>query len=108
MKEGDVSRKIQVALSGEGARVFRNNVGLFETSDGRVIKTGLCKGSSDLIGWTKDGRFLAVEVKSKKGIIKADQANFLRVVKQAGGVAFVARTPDEAVENLQKCTSDQK
>lgn len=33
-------------------RLFRNNTGAWKDPSGRIVKYGLCKGSSDLIGWT--------------------------------------------------------
>lgn len=110
MKEGDISRKIQMALTQEGARVFRNNVGLFKTKDDRPIHTGLCVGSSDLIGWTKDGRFLAIEVKTKKGVKRTNkkrlelQKNFIYQVNRAGGVAFFADSVENSIKLYRERT----
>jgi len=104
MKESDISRSIQIALTREGARVFRNNVGLFETRDGRAIQTGLCVGSSDLIGWTKSGRFLAVEVKIKKGRATLNQQNFLQQVNNCGGVGIIVRSVEDAVQQYRERT----
>lgn len=78
------------------------------TADGRKVKTGLCVGSSDIIGWTKDGRFLAVEVKSPGGEKKtnkkrlADQKNFIQQVNNAGGIGFIATSKEEAVEKIRR------
>lgn len=96
-----------------GARLFRNNVGLFKTADGRKIKTGLCNGSSDLIGWTPVtitpsmvgqtvAIFLAVEVKSATGELEPDQKDFIRSVRSAGGIAGVAVSPEELAFILQR------
>ena len=95
-------------------RTFRNNVGLFTTEHGDKIRTGLCKGSSDLIGWvpvevTPDmvGSqvciFLAIEVKSGRGRASHPQLNFINQINGAGGIAFVTRSPDEAEMRLLKC-----
>lgn len=76
--------------------------------NGRRIQFGLCPGSSDLIGWrtvtiTPDmvGKqlavFTAVEVKASTGRPSDDQVNFIQSVRDAGGLAGVARTVDEAV-----------
>ena len=90
-------RKIQVAISGTGARLFRNNCGVaFYPSGGRV-RYGLAPGSADLIGWTRDGRFLAIEVKLPGEKPDAAQARFLDAVKMAGGVAGVARSVEDAL-----------
>jgi len=93
--------EIQCALSREGARVFRNNVGLFTTIDGRKVRTGLCVGSADLIGWYK-GRFLACEVKVPGKKPKPHQQNFLDQVNLSGGIGFYATSAEESVDKLRE------
>ena len=100
MKESDLSRAIQIALTQEGARVFRNETGSYQASNGQWVSYGLCKGSADLIGWTKTGRFLAVEVKSKKGKVTEAQSIFINRVNMSGGIGFIARSVEEAVSEL--------
>ena len=56
----------------------------------RFIRFGW-PGCSDVVGQMRDGRFLAVEVKSAKGKPRPEQAIFLATVREAGGLAFVAR-----------------
>jgi hypothetical protein len=76
-------------------------------SNARPLQAGLCEGSSDLIGWTAKqvtpemvGKtvavFTAIEVKKGSGRATAAQLNFISRVRQAGGIAGLARTPDEA------------
>lgn len=98
--EKDIMLEIQVGLAYQGHRVFRNNVGLFVTNDGRRVKTGLCNGSSDLVGWTNKGQFLAIEVKTERGRLSENQKSFLTAVAASGGVGFVAHSLAEALENL--------
>ena len=57
------------------------------------------KGVSDIIGCYK-GRMIAIELKSSKGILSLAQAEFLRRINEAGGLAFCARTIDEVIEKL--------
>ena len=91
--EAELMRDIQLALSQDGHRVFRNNIGVCKDERGNYIRYGVCNpGGSDLIGWTKDGRFLAVEVKSAKGRLTATQESFLKNVNEAGGVGICARS----------------
>lgn len=82
--------------------------------NGRPLHAGLCEGSSDLVGWTertvtpemvgkKVAIFTAVEVKTDAGRVTAQQMNFISRVRQAGGIAGIARSPEEArnlIENL--------
>lgn len=110
-KETNILKRVMITVSNAGARCFRNNVGLFTTEDGEKVRTGLCKGSSDLIGWhsivvTPDmvGRrvavFTALEVKTEKGRASDEQLNFIEQVKRAGGIAGVVRSEGEALDLL--------
>lgn len=113
MNEADIQREVMMELSRLGAVVWRNNTAIVTGWDTvktaisllkrgqisacisflqsrRPITVGLCKGSSDIIGIYR-GLFLAVEVKTPKGRVSADQQIFLDAVNRAGGIAFVAR-----------------
>ena len=76
----------------------------------RPLQAGLHQGSSDLIGWSvrlvtpdmvgsKVALFTAIEVKTDGGRISAEQLTFIQNVRDAGGIAGIARSPQEA-ENL--------
>lgn len=114
--ETSVLKKIQLALSGAGARIFRNQVGTYKLAIGGYVTSGLGVGSSDLVGWStvvvspemvgrKVAVFTAIEVKTFSSKTKKrrleEQKNFIRVVKEAGGIAGFARTEEEAVTLLQ-------
>jgi hypothetical protein len=104
MKEKNVERLLMLQSQQLGFTLFKNEVGMAYARDGRPIRYGLCKGSSDLIGWrsieiTPDmvgkhiAQFCAVEVKKdKKGSYKAtdEQKKFIDVVNKAGGFGVVA------------------
>lgn len=96
--EAVVSKEVMIEASRLGFRVFRNNVGTFKTMDNRIVKTGLCTGSSDLIGWTPCGKFAALEVKRKGGKATPAQLNFIAQVKKAGGFGCIIDDPN----NLKK------
>lgn len=96
-KEIDIQNSIRLALN-PYAIVFRANVGVFSTKDGRTVSTGLPKGFSDLFGFRKsDGRIFFIEVKNETGRLRADQKHFLEMMKQYGAIAGVARSPEEAI-----------
>ena len=59
------------------------------------------RGISDLIGQMKDGRFLACEVKREGAKLMDHQRDFLNEVRANGGVAFVARSVQDADEALR-------
>ena len=114
--ETKIQTRIMLALSDAGCIVWRNESAL--TWVGRVIhqqgdtvtlanarrlRAGLCTGSSDLIGIHKPtGRFLAIEVKTATGRQSTEQRTFLQAVINAGGIAGIARSPQEAVDLLPK------
>lgn len=132
MRESTILQLVRLALSRAGVTAFRNNVGrawmgqatrithtltitLYPGDvvirDGRPVEFGLCKGSSDAVGWLpyivqeRDvGRPVAVftvaETKSPRGVASAEQRNFLDAVKHAGGVAILARGPEDIAKGI--------
>lgn len=62
-------------------------------------------GTSDILGLV-GGRFLAIEVKSESGKATDDQRVFIARVNQEGGIAFVTRSLENALEQLQKFFPD--
>jgi len=116
MSEMELMRAIQVQASTLGHRLFRNNSGvgwageqvrvhkptmvLMKEGDvlirgARALHAGLCPGSSDLIGLTNQGRFLACEVKSPKKSPTTGQESFLEMVRRMGGIGIVVKTPED-------------
>ena len=128
MNEMNRLRSIMLGLSTPGVRLFRQNVGTGWTGDitrlkdgsiliknPRPLQAGLCKGSSDLIGWRSVevtpemvGRrvalFLAVEVKGERGRATDEQRNFINRVRLDGGLAVVARTVEDAIAITEPIT----
>jgi len=97
-KEANIVNDCLVALSGAGCVVWRNNTGAMHDRTGRLVRFGLCVGSSDIVGIAPDGRFLAVECKTDKGRTTDAQDRFLAAVIRAGGKAGVARSADDALQ----------
>jgi hypothetical protein len=107
---------IRIEASKHGAILWRNNSGAMPDATGRWVRYGLANDSklinsrvksSDLIGITKNGRFLAIEVK-KSGWrytgTKAEvaQKRFLDLVNKKGGVAFFCDNSKKVVDMLNK------
>lgn len=59
------------------------------------------RGVADLICCWK-GRFLAIEVKKKNGVLSADQARFLKRIQAAGGVAILAYSVDDVIRVIEQ------
>lgn len=104
--------------------LFRNNVGMFKIREkgkkDRNIKTGLGKGSSDLIGYTiknitpdmvgkNIAVFTAIEVKKsnwkankKLNEHELNQKRFIDQIKEAGGIADFATSIDDLNNLMSK------
>jgi hypothetical protein len=95
-----LKRHPRVAMS------WRQNSGTFQerNRDGsvRYIRANTARGMSDIMGTLKDGRTLAIEVKSRTGRMRPGQEEFLQQIRAAGGVAGVCRS----VEDAQKLLGD--
>ena len=113
--ERHIQAAIRVALGGRDVVLWRNETGttvpvtldelkackknpeLLDKLIARgLLSYGLCKGSSDLIGIRKDGRFVGIEVKTAKGRLRPEQERFLGLVDAYHGLSGVARSVDEA------------
>ena len=108
--EAFVQNKIRLAVGHGKIRLFRNNTGALLDMQGRLVKFGLCKGSSDLIGFRsititpdmvgqKIAVFSAIEVKDK-GKATVEQKNFINIINNAGGYAGVAKNVNDAKKIL--------
>tara|TARA_Y100000310_G_scaffold15089_1_gene15102 strand:+ start:861 stop:1262 length:402 start_codon:yes stop_codon:yes gene_type:complete len=128
MLEAAVLKLVMLKLSKLGATVFRQNVGqawagrkIVKGQHGTIliegpmpVTMGLTRGSSDLIGWTTVvitadmvgadvAVFTAIECKrSKGGRTSTDQKRFISRVKEAGGIAGVAASPEAAANILNQ------
>lgn len=123
MKETDLLRQVLIYGSTLGMRLFRNQVGRYRLAlpdcvrcqrIGRVVTSGLCVGSADIIGWTPKRMsaadvghiylvFTALETKVGKNTTTTEQGAFLSAVHSSGGIAAVVRRlsdVDAAVRGL--------
>lgn len=111
MKESQIQARIMLALSEAGCIVWRCEtagawVGRLIHQQGdtvtlamaRMIQAGLTKGGADIIGIAPGGRFIAVEVKTPTGRIRPEQNLFLQRVREAGGIAGIARSVEDALD----------
>jgi hypothetical protein len=108
-----LQQRIRLALgTNPDARMFRNQVGsLPDPRTGRLVTFGLTRGSADLIGWrtvtvtpamvgTRLAIFTSIEVKTPTGRVRPEQQAWLEAVQQAGGIAGVARSVNDALQLL--------
>jgi len=103
MSEKQIMIDVQLELAKVGVLLFRNNCGMLQDKNGTYVRYGLGTGSSDLIGWAlPSGRFVAVEVKTPTGKATKEQLAFIDAVNKGGGIAFLARSAAEALEEIKK------
>jgi len=109
--EHEIQQRIRLACGRGPVRLWRNNTGALVDQQGRFVRFGLCKGSSDLIGLRaleitpelvgqQLAQFVALEVKTAQGVLSSEQRAFLRLVQELGGVAAVCRSVEEAEQLL--------
>ena len=110
--ENDIQKQIMDAAANlDGVTLYRNNTGAAKMGK-RWVKFGLCKGSSDLIGWTEVeispdmvgetvAVFTAIEVKKPGGKTTYEQIEFGDSVIRAGGKFGVAESVDEALDIVE-------
>ena len=109
--EHEIQQRIRLACGRGPVRLWRNNTGALVDQQGRFVRFGLCKGSSDLIGLRaleitpelvgqRIAQFVALEVNTASGVVSPEQRAFLRLVQERGGVAAVCRSVEEAEQLL--------
>jgi hypothetical protein len=105
--EHEIQQRIRLACGRGPVRLWRNNTGALVDQQGRFVRFGLCKGSSDLIGLRsmvvtpemvgqRIAQFVALEIKAPQGVVSPQQQAFLRLVQELGGVASVCRSIEQA------------
>lgn len=102
MSEGHVVNACIKACFALGCYVWRNNTGAARMpgTGNRPIRFGK-KGSSDIIGLTKNGRFIGVECKSGTNDIEPAQEDFRAMVLSKKGIYILARNSAQAVFDMQ-------
>jgi len=90
MKETNIVKETMMEASRLGLVVFRNNTGMLKNDRGQIVQYGLCKGSSDLIGFIRaTGHFVAIECKVGNAKPSPEQQLFLDNVAKSGGFSCV-------------------
>ena len=100
--ETEAMRLIMIRVSEMGHRVWRNNRGLFYTREGVPVICGLANGSADLIGITRTGRLLSIEVKTISGTLRKYQRAWMNMINNMGGIGICARTPEDAEQKINE------
>lgn len=111
VSEHAICNSIVELLNYQGHYVWRTNAGMLPLSytdktgrtRKRMVNIGR-KGTSDIIGLRKkDGRMLALEVKTPERRNQATEAQllFLADIKNFGGIAGIVTNPEEALKLVE-------
>lgn len=100
--ERNVMRCCLQWLAYHGVMAWRVNSGSMKAPDAnrrrgfRYVEFNSIQGVSDILAVLPGGKLAAIEVKrSRGGVVSAHQAEFLRRVREAGGVGVVVRSIEE-------------
>ena len=103
--ESVVIQQVKQVIKMTGLKIQRINTGSFQIGSGqnrRYIKTAEA-GTCDFEGYDNQGRFLAIECKRPiGGRLSPAQKERIADINRKGGVAFVAHSGEEALEQLKK------
>ena len=103
--ESAVIQQVKQVIKMTGLKIQRINTGCFTIGEGvnrRFIKTADA-GTCDFEGYDNIGRFVAIECKRPTGgRLSPAQRERIEDINAKGGVAFVAHSGEEALEQLKK------
>jgi len=84
-------------------KAWRQNSGKVKTAWGSWFQ-GAPKGTSDIVGFLADGRFLAIEVKKPGEELTKKQQDFIDLVNDCGGLGFGAWSLDDVKDFIPPAT----
>lgn len=91
-------------MQGEEAKTQTKILNWLKSNGYWVFKTIVCNrnGIMDIIACSPRGRFVGIEVKSRTGQPTKLQSYNIKEVLNRGGIAFVARSLEDVIKNLQQ------
>ena len=105
MLEKEIEKCILLDLNKSGLGFFWKNasVGTYDAKKGSFRRPGAfqIRGVSDIIGVTRDGKAVFLEVKTKTGRLSKYQANFIEKMQYWGAIAGVVRSSADAFELIK-------
>lgn len=83
-------------------RIFcwKNSTVGIKKANGSFIPSGMT-GISDILGLTKEGRFIAIEVKRTGNKTTPSQDIFMENIRKNGGIAVLAYSLDDVIDALE-------
>ena len=105
VSESEVIRQVKEVIRITGLKLQRINTGCFTVGEGRAkrfVKTAEA-GTLDFEGYDNHGRHVGIECKRPVGGRLSDaQAARIDDINRKGGIAFVVRSGNEALEKLRE------
>lgn len=103
MKESELLSFALTCLKQSGLVYWRvPNGPVIHSLGGKVIrKCSPIKGFPDLAGVFPNGRFFAIELKTDKGRLSAEQLDWITRLNMSGAMAIVLRSKDEIREFIK-------
>lgn len=105
VSESEVIRQVKEVVRITGLKLQRINTGCFAIGEGRAkrfVKTAEA-GTLDFEGYDNHGRHVGIECKRPVGgRLSDEQAARIDDINRKGGIAFVARSGNEALEKLRE------
>lgn len=100
-KEKDIQSAIIEYLRLKRYIVFKHHSTGFAVREGKLAPFRYGdRGIADIIACSPTGQFVAIEVKTSKGVVSDDQAAFIRGVLHNKGIALVARSLDDVMAQI--------
>lgn len=105
INESEVVREVKEVIRITGLKLQRINTGCFTVGEGRAkrfIKTAEA-GTLDFEGYDNHGRHVGIECKRPVGgRLSDEQTARIDDINRKGGIAFVVRSGNEALEKLRE------
>lgn len=99
-RHDDLVKDIVLAISPRYGIFWNNETGKGHSLDGSFVSYGL-KGSGDILGCLRGGRFVSIEVKTGRGVQRESQIYFERAIKGVGGLYMVGRSVEQVKMELE-------
>lgn len=112
LKERDIEKLILDWLNAQpGCKAWKNkSMGTFDPTRG-IYRANHSKysekGTSDILGIWR-GKMLCIEVKSRRGVLRPEQKEFLRVMGELGAIAILARSLEDVLPWLETCADKSR
>jgi hypothetical protein len=103
-KESTLENEILTTLNSSNLGFFWKNPssGFFDGTRWRKHASPFAiNGTPDILGILKGGRFAAIEVKTKTGVVSDAQEKFIAKAQRLGACVGVARSAEEALRIMQ-------